>query len=293
MKLIKIFFGVCIALLLIFNVSNVASAEPKELYAEGECRLGENDTRADAKRQALADAKRKILEQIGVNLTSYTETKDFELVVDQVLAEASAYVQIKHQEVKFLEDGSLCKAYLIVVYDPDKKITASPGNGDDKKHVDESLLRMAGFEEFGGHYYKIFEDGMTWIQARDYCKAMGGYLVVITSDEEQSFVERLIKKGKKNNYWVGGFRTPPTESEWIKNVDPLKWQWVNGETFDYTNWEKNQPDFNDKMENVMMIRKETGLWNDILYNAYEKLKEYNLSTFGTVCEWDSASNVRY
>ena len=54
------------------NISSekVTSTEVKEFSAEGEYRLGDDDTRATAKLKALNDAKRKIAEQIGVYVQS-------------------------------------------------------------------------------------------------------------------------------------------------------------------------------------------------------------------------------
>ncbi len=77
------------AALLIFFAPNVTFAESEEIpaetekqevstenkvnefSAEGEYRLGDNDTRASAKIKALNDAKRKIAEQIGVYVQSF------------------------------------------------------------------------------------------------------------------------------------------------------------------------------------------------------------------------------
>ena len=42
---------------------------------------------------------------------------------------------------------------------------------------------------FNDHRYERVDQGMTWSQAWDYAKEKGGYLAVITSAEEQAFIE--------------------------------------------------------------------------------------------------------
>jgi hypothetical protein len=56
-------------------------------------------------------------------------------------------------------------------------------------------------KEYGGHYYKLYssKSGISWSRAEEKCEALGGHLVVITSVQEEAFVEKLqIQKGKKS-----------------------------------------------------------------------------------------------
>ncbi len=62
-------------LLCLTSVAN-ASAEIRTISATGEYRMGDNDTRTDAKRLALLDAKRLALEQAGTYIESITEVKN-------------------------------------------------------------------------------------------------------------------------------------------------------------------------------------------------------------------------
>lgn len=59
---------------------------------------------------------------------------------------------------------------------------------------------------YSEHSYKLFDDGMTWDEAKAYCENLGGHLVTITDSEEQTFIESLLVNGTKNSYWLGGFR---------------------------------------------------------------------------------------
>lgn len=77
---------------------------------------------------------------------------------------------------------------------------------------------------FNGHTYYVFNDSMTWAEAKAACEAMGGYLATITSQAEQEFIEKLIATGTKKQYWLGA-----TDEEEEGN-----WKWVTGEPFIYS-----------------------------------------------------------
>lgn len=53
--------------------------------------------------------------------------------------------------------------------------------------------------EFNGHYYKVYDERYTWTEAQELCKELGGHLVVITSKEEQQFIESINHVPR----WIG------------------------------------------------------------------------------------------
>ena len=69
--------------------------------------------------------------------------------------------------------------------------------------------------------------------------------MTITTADEQSFVESIIKNGTKSCYWLGG-----TDEEAEGN-----WKWITGEAFSYTHWGKDMPD-NWETENYLMMFRE-------------------------------------
>ena len=83
--------------------ADIVSATPQEISAEGEYHLGDRDNRETAKMAALADAKRKIIEQAGVYIETYSELNDFELTKDQVKSTANAMIKIKNEHVDFYQ----------------------------------------------------------------------------------------------------------------------------------------------------------------------------------------------
>src|SRR5688572_1732310 len=59
---------------------------------------------------------------------------------------------------------------------------------------------------FGGHTYDlVLDDQITWTGARDAAAASGGSLAVISSAQEQSFLEGLLfdRNAPTGSYWFG------------------------------------------------------------------------------------------
>ena len=89
------------------------------------------------------------------------------------------------------------------------------------------------------HIYQVIEcdtvNGISWEEAEARCEEMGGHLVTITSQEEQDYVESLIKDAKSKSYHIGMYREDDGEST------KLGWKWVTGEAFEYSNWDDGEP----------------------------------------------------
>ncbi len=283
----KIFQGylyLFLTALILMNVSAV-HAEPKEISAEGEYRLGDTDTRDKAKKAALTDAKRKIIEQAGVFVESYTEVIDLEFSKDQIKSVANAIIKIKSEQVDFYENGMLCKALMIATIDED----------DVKNFLNvsvPSITKIDGLEEYNGHYYKLFDYESYWKDAKSYCEKLGGHLAVVKSQNLQDFIEKMIMKGTKRYYWIGGYKD-----------DFNNWKWVTNELIAYSNWAIGEPNNNvSANENYIMIYRipdpgngsAFGKWNDLPNDAAESLgfDYYGVSMMGFICEWESAKDIK-
>ncbi len=124
---------------------------------------------------------------------------------------------------------------------------------------------------YGGHYYKIYTDSVTWTEAEARCEALGGYLATITSADEQAFIDEYNSSSKR--LWIGGYRED----------DNTVWMWVTGETWDYTNWGDGEP---NNSSNVVSNENRTVLWSGGYWND---LNDDNTSeSAGYICEWGDA-----
>ena len=290
MGYVRRFLAVLLVSLLYLSSASQVFAEVQEFSAEGEYRLGDRDSREFAKTMALSDAKRKIIEQVGVYVESYTNIEDFKITSDNVVTAANALIKIKDEKVEFHENGTICRSFVVATIDTEnivetlKKIEASRDSiNKDKDKDKEIILKIAGIEEFNGHYYKIFNDSMSWFDADARCKKIGGYLVTISSIDEQAAVQSMIfKRGNKNFYWTGGFRVSD------------QWQWNTHEKFEYTNWGRHEPN-NEFGNEFILVMFRSGRWADCPAEGINHIPDLDflkLSNSCFVCEWDSYENIK-
>ncbi len=96
------------------------------------------------------------------------------------------------------------------------------------------------------HYYDAIERpaGIDWADAVAEAASVRGYLVTLTSLDENDFVFSWVDTlsywferadGSFAGPWTGGFQ-PPGSTEPDGN-----WQWVTGEPFDFSNWSSGEP----------------------------------------------------
>ena len=72
-------------------------AEIRTITATGEYRMGDNDTKTDAKRLSLLDAKRQALEKVGSYLEGVTEVKNLSVTKDEIRSCTAGSVEVTEQ----------------------------------------------------------------------------------------------------------------------------------------------------------------------------------------------------
>jgi hypothetical protein len=118
-----------------------------------------------------------------------------------------------------------------------------------------------------GHYYKVYTDARTWASAKAEAERLEGYLCVITTSAENSFVLNTLNA---NHVWIGA----------TDETSEGTWAWVNGEAWSYTAGNSGEP--NDAApggEDWLEIK--NGGWNDERLNHNQ----------GYVVEWDTDPNI--
>lgn len=142
-------------------------------------------------------------------------------------------------------------------------------------------------DEESNHKYQLFDTSMEWEKAKEYCDGLGGHLVTITSGKEQKFVTEIAKKSKKKNIWLG--------AEMVSG----KFLWVTGEKFEYTNWNRGEPNNVNNNQNTIMMYTYSGtnndgysitpgVWNDESKQG-RNWSGYTVDDTGFICEWDNES----
>ena len=116
---------------------------------------------------------------------------------------------------------------------------------------------------FNNHYYKLITLDYDWETAAYYCENVGGHLAVISTAEENRFVNEL---SQAQNIWLGG----------CDSANEGVFEWLTGETFYYTNWASGEPNNGGPGEQDYIQMYANGTWDDVKYQETKKF----------VCEWD-------
>ncbi len=142
-----------------------------------------------------------------------------------------------------------------------------------------SLNEMVSFLESGdssAHRYELIKEDCTWSEAQSLCEEKGGYLAVISSEEEfQKITAQIVTENKENIiFWLG---TVTNYSE--------KTHWLEGEPSYYTILDNGEhviegcPTlFYRKAENEFYL-------NDVSFDVIS-VAPYYAGNLGYVCEYD-------
>ncbi|MBP7583083.1 MAG: hypothetical protein KBA61_03550 [Spirochaetes bacterium] len=108
----------------------------------------------------------------------------------------------------------------------------------------------------GGHRYCAHGEYATWHEARQRCADAGGYLAVISSEEENEAIWELLGSKWEHSLWIG-FSDSAVEGSW---------RWVSGEPARYGNWRPGLPDNGQARgdgEDCAEWLTSDGAWNDL------------------------------
>jgi hypothetical protein len=121
---------------------------------------------------------------------------------------------------------------------------------------------------YNGSEYKLVVDwGITWTEANSEAVSDGWHLATLTSSEENNYIYNnlVLPQGPVDeidwiSYWIGGFQNPITETQ-----SSIGWEWVTGETWDYTNWNSGEPNdfYGPASEYYLEFLYSNGEWNDL------------------------------
>ena len=93
---------------------------------------------------------------------------------------------------------------------------------------------------FNGSYYYLSQTLTSWTNADSICNLLGGHLVTISDSLENNFILNLLPTQASNQgqAWIGLFQNTSSSSY---SEASGGWEWVTGETFNYTNWDIGEP----------------------------------------------------
>lgn len=135
-----------------------------------------------------------------------------------------------------------------------------------------ALYKPLTFERYNGHTYALYDNVVTWTEAKLICEVLGGHLAVVTSKDEQDAINTIISEANdttKNGYWLGASDSS-TEGTF---------EWITGEPFsDYSYWGSGEPtNGNGGTEHYLEVYLKTNKWNDAKIDATNR---------GFICEFE-------
>ncbi|NXC68371.1 MRC1 protein, partial [Anhinga anhinga] len=106
--------------------------------------------------------------------------------------------------------------------------------------------------------FKLFQGGrekmQTWFGARDFCRAIGGDLACIHSEEEQDLIAKLKRDFLHLSYWMG-LSALDSDSGFI---------WSDGSPVNFEKWASGEPNNYDGNEKCGMFNGYNNMnWNDL------------------------------
>lgn len=133
--------------------------------------------------------------------------------------------------------------------------------------------------------YEVFKEDLTWEQAAQRCREMGGHLATVTSQEEQETLIGMAEDAGIDFVWLGGY----TSYDRGGNVFG---HWMTGEVFSYAAWCQGEPSRADQdgtEERYIMLWNIPSLggwtWND-QRNDPAMASEAMKGSMGYICEFD-------
>lgn len=128
--------------------------------------------------------------------------------------------------------------------------------------------------------YQIFTENVSWDEAEQKCKDLGGHLVAINDEEEYNKICELLGTVSAKYVWIGCYRSSAGVMTW-----------TNGEEIDYYNWAYREPSYKDSYDGtaedyIMLARQSDGSWkyNDSRMDPMADYARYYSGNIAYICE---------
>ena len=138
--------------------------------------------------------------------------------------------------------------------------------------------------------YLISVAEKTWQEASEAVELVGGHLVSLTSQQENSRTGAVIGMLDEDHPWIGLHQTSDA-------AEPAGgWLWSSGEPLDFESWAPNEPnDTNGGEDCAVLYPSSNGLWNDGICSYEEKFIVELPVHFGCTnegsCNFDPEANA--
>ncbi|XP_071827139.1 macrophage mannose receptor 1-like isoform X2 [Apostichopus japonicus] len=137
----------------------------------------------------------------------------------------------------------------------------------------------SGWTNMGNACYRAVLEQKSWFDALDACRNLrtdADLVSILDGNENLQTLAMSRRTHTENNYWIGLNDLNSEDS----------WEWSDGSTNSYTNWNSNEPNNSNDRENCAAMRwSEDGSWNDAdCDTTYYFICKYPLVT-ASCAEW--------
>ena len=140
----------------------------------------------------------------------------------------------------------------IVLPEPDPEESEDTAETEEASEEENVPISIIGTDDVSEDNYTIYVEDLSWTEAQEKCYSMGGYLAVISNQEEFDEITSLAEQQGIEKLWIGCHR---------ENGELV---WENYETTDFYKWGKGEPSEYDSGDNVaedyLLLWKFNGEW---------------------------------
>ncbi|MEW6543478.1 MAG: tetratricopeptide repeat protein [Nitrospirota bacterium] len=190
-----------------------AAAEVRMISATGEYRMGDNDTKTDAKRLALLDAKRLALERAGTYLEGVTQVKNLQITTDELRAYTAGIVEVVEQATRTEHEGETSIVRVDVTVKVDTEVVARQIESLRKReHAKEELAQAREENE------RLRQEVETKTRELAALKSKTGAEALLKEREQ------MLTKLDANDLVVQAMRVPAGSRDGLRNGEPASKQ---------------------------------------------------------------------
>ncbi len=144
---------------------------------------------------------------------------------------------------------------------PDASEVCNGIDDDCDGDLDSSAVCPCNVERYSGHVYLFCETVSNWWNARADCLAEDNFdLVTVDDAAENAWLQSTAQGHAWDLWWWTGFHN---QSAPPGHEPDGYWEWVDGSSSTYTNWNSGQPDDYNGDEDCGHIYGDSGAWNDM------------------------------
>ena len=184
---------------------------------------------------------------------------------------------IVHPCLIIINQSSIFHYMIILQFEGEITTTTSTTTSTTTTITNKVVYCGSGWTPHKEKCYRLFPTPLSWTSASAQCEANSGHLASVPDRETEEFLVGLPKNFSspfaRRSFWIGGYREGGDEV----------WQWHDGSPWNYTNWDKFEPNNAYGIEHHLELKWDPSGWNcweqDHCWND-----EHDENSIGYICQ---------